>query len=70
MAEGIRKEKDLTELTNEEIYEHGTMLETVTPLENELLRRLEYYIQTYGDYLGSYNQEDILWRPKEKLKRK
>jgi len=55
-----KKEKDLTELTNEEIYEHGTMLETVTPLENELLRRLEYYIQTYGDYLGSYNQEDIL----------
>ena len=52
--------KDLTELTNEEIYEHGTMLETVTPLENELLRRLEYYIQTYGDYLGSYSQEDIL----------
>ena len=38
----------------------GTMLEAVTPLENELLRRLEYYIQTYGDYLGSYNQEDIL----------
>jgi len=53
-------QKDLTELTNEEIYEHGTMLETVTPLENELLRRLEYYIQTYGDYLGRYNQEDIL----------
>jgi len=52
--------KDLTELTNEEIYEYGTMLEAVTPLENELLRRLEYYIQTYGDYLGSYNQEDIL----------
>ncbi len=53
-------QKDLTELTNEEIYEHGTMLETVTPLENELLRRLEYYVQTYGDYLGSYSQEDIL----------
>jgi succinylglutamate desuccinylase len=53
-------QKDLTELTNEEIYEYGTMLEAVTPLENELLRRLEYYIQTYGDYLGSYNQEDIL----------
>jgi len=51
------KQKDLTELTNEEIYEHGTMLETVTPLENELLRRLEYYIQQYGDYLGSYDPE-------------
>jgi len=49
--------KDLTEYTNEEIYEHGTMLEVVTPLENELLRRLEYYIQQYGDYLGSYNPE-------------
>lgn len=49
--------KDLTELTNEEIYEHGTMLEVVTPLENELLRRLEYYIQQYGDYLGSYSPE-------------
>ena len=49
--------KDLTEYTNEEIYEYGTMLEVVTPLENELLRRLEYYIQQYGDYLGSYNPE-------------
>ena len=49
MSEENRETKDLTELTNEEIYEHGTMLETVTPLENELLRRLEYYIQTYGD---------------------
>ena len=49
--------KDLTEYTNEEIYEHRTMLEVVTPLENELLRRLEYYIQQYGDYLGSYNPE-------------
>lgn len=49
--------KDLTEYTNEEIYEHGIMLEVVTPLENELLRRLEYYIQQYGDYLGSYNPE-------------
>ena len=60
MHDNKQPKKDLTELTNEEIYEHGTMLETVTPLENELLRRLEYYIQTYGDYLGSYNQEDIL----------
>ena len=60
MQDARQPKNDLTELTNEEIYEHGTMLETVTPLENELLRRLEYYIQTYGDYLGSYNQEDIL----------
>ena len=60
VQEEKQPKKDLTELTNEEIYEHGTMLEAVTPLENELLRRLEYYIQTYGDYLGSYNQEDIL----------
>lgn len=60
MHDNKQPKKDLTELTNEEIYEYGTMLEAVTPLENELLRRLEYYIQTYGDYLGSYNQEDIL----------
>lgn len=60
MQDNKQPQKDLTELTNEEIYEYGTMLEAVTPLENELLRRLEYYIQTYGDYLGSYNQEDIL----------
>lgn len=60
MQDARQPKNDLTELTNEEIYEHGTMLETVTPLENELLRRLEYYIQTYGDYLGSYSQEDIL----------
>ena len=60
MQEEKQPKKDLTELTNEEIYEYGTMLEAVTPLENELLRRLEYYIQTYGDYLGSYNQEGIL----------
>ena len=60
MQDNKQPQKDLTELTNEEIYEHGTMLEAVTPLENELLRRLEYYIQTYGDYLGSYSQEDIL----------
>ena len=60
MHDNKQPKKDLTELTNEEIYEYGTMLEAVTPLENELLRRLEYYIQTYGDYLGSYNQEGIL----------
>ena len=60
MQDNKQPQKDLTELTNEEIYEYGTMLEAVTPLENELLRRLEYYIQTYGDYLGSYNQEGIL----------
>lgn len=60
VQEEKQPKKDLTELTNEEIYEYGTMLEAVTPLENELLRRLEYYIQTYGDYLGSYNQEGIL----------
>ena len=60
VQEEKQPKKDLTELTNEEIYEYGTMLEAVTPLENELLRRLEYYIQTYGDYLGSYSQEDIL----------
>lgn len=57
MSEENREIKDLTEYTNEELYEHGTMLEVVTPLENELLRRLEYYIQQYGDYLGSYNPE-------------
>lgn len=57
MSEENREIKDLTEYTNEELYEHGTMLEVVTPLENELLRRLEYYIQQYGDYLGSYSPE-------------
>ena len=57
MSEENREVKDLTEYTNEELYEHGTMLEVVTPLENELLRRLEYYIQQYGDYLGSYSPE-------------
>tara|TARA_R110002153_G_scaffold242775_1_gene398020 strand:+ start:1047 stop:1229 length:183 start_codon:yes stop_codon:yes gene_type:complete len=57
VSEENREIKDLTEYTNEELYEHGTMLEVVTPLENELLRRLEYYIQQYGDYLGSYSPE-------------
>tara|TARA_B110000977_G_scaffold200086_1_gene289399 strand:+ start:2457 stop:2639 length:183 start_codon:yes stop_codon:yes gene_type:complete len=57
VSEENRETKDLTEYTNEELYEHGTMLEVVTPLENELLRRLEYYIQQYGDYLGSYSPE-------------
>ena len=42
--------KDLKVLTNEELYIHGTMLGKVTPLENELLHRLEQYIDLYGDY--------------------
>ena len=51
--------KDLKVLTNEELYIHGTMLGKVTPLENELLHRLEQYIDLYGDYTSeAYDLDD------------
>jgi hypothetical protein len=41
----------LGELTNEELLAYGTALGSVTLLENELLHRLEAYVDAYGDFL-------------------
>jgi len=46
-------DEPLDELTNEELLSYGTMRKEVTPLENELLHRLEIYIDSYGDFLGT-----------------
>ena len=42
---------DLMELTNDELVRHGFTQKSATLLENELLHRLEAYINMYGDYL-------------------
>lgn len=42
---------DLMQLTNQKLVNHGFRLPTVTLLENELLHRLEAYIELYGDFL-------------------
>ena len=38
-------------MNNVELHAHGTQKESVTPLENELLHRLENYIELYGDWI-------------------
>lgn len=58
MSTTSKTQAGLKDLTTEELHEYGTLLDSVTPLENELLHRLEYYIQMYGDYLGSYTPSE------------
>jgi hypothetical protein len=42
---------DLMQLTNTELVSHGFEQPSATLLENELLHRLEAYIEMYGDFL-------------------
>jgi|TARA_R110000851_G_scaffold46000_1_gene112269 hypothetical protein len=42
---------ELIDMNNVELHAHGTQKESVTPLENELLHRLENYIELYGDWI-------------------
>ena len=48
---------DLMELTNDELVRHGFTQKSATLLENELLHRLEAYINMYGDYLDPQARE-------------
>ena len=48
------EQKELLDMNNVELYRHGTAQETVTPLENELLHRLEGYIEIHGDWLTKW----------------
>jgi len=45
---------ELIDMSNAELHRHGTGKDTVTPLENELLHRLEAYIEIYGDYVTAW----------------
>ena len=42
---------DLMQLTNKELITHGFDQRSATLLENELLHRVEAYIEMYGDFL-------------------
>ena len=42
---------DLMQLTNKELINHGFHQRSATLLENELLHRVEAYIEMYGDFL-------------------
>ena len=42
---------DLMQLTNKDLLRHGFEQPTATLLENELLHRVEAYIEMYGDFL-------------------
>lgn len=43
------KEVDYFSMTNTELLFYGTSKPKVTPLENELLHRLEQYVESKGD---------------------
>ena len=45
------KTTELIDMNNVELHAYGTHKESVTPLENELLHRLENYIELYGDWI-------------------
>ena len=42
---------NLMNLTNRKLVSHGFRQPRTTVLENELLHRLEVYVELYGDYL-------------------
>lgn len=48
---------DLMQLTNRELVSHGFRQRSATLLENELLHRVEAYIELYGDYLETKRWE-------------
>jgi len=49
---------DLMALTNSNLLRHGLGQSSTTMLENELLHRLEAYIEMYGDYLEKTDGDD------------
>ena len=42
---------ELIDMNNVELHAYGTHKESVTPLENELLHRIESYIEIDGDFI-------------------
>ena len=48
---------DLMQLTNRELVSHGFHQRSATLLENELLHRVEAYVELYGDYLETKRWE-------------
>tara|TARA_R110002167_G_scaffold292888_1_gene497538 strand:+ start:392 stop:580 length:189 start_codon:yes stop_codon:yes gene_type:complete len=48
---GSEDKIELVGMNNVELHAYGTHKESVTPLENELLHRLENYIDIYGDFI-------------------
>lgn len=48
---------DLMELTNDELIRFGFTRKSATLLENELLHRLEAYLEMHGDYLDPQARE-------------
>ena len=48
---------DPMQLTNDELIRFGFTRKSATLLENELLHRLEAYINMYGDYLDPQARE-------------
>ena len=49
---------DLMALTNSNLLRHGLGQSSATMLENELLHRLEAYIEMHGDYLEKTDGDD------------
>lgn len=49
MHRKIEQSDDITRMTDKELVEYTTGLDSVTPLENELVGRLETYLTVYGD---------------------
>ena len=48
---------DLMQLTNKDLLRHGFEQPIATLLENELLHRIEAYIEMYGDFLETKRWE-------------
>jgi hypothetical protein len=48
---------DLMQLTNKDLLRHGFEQPAATLLENELLHRVEAYIEMYGDFLETKRWE-------------
>ena len=48
---------DLMQLTNKDLLRDGFEQPTATLLENELLHRVEAYIEMYGDFLETKRWE-------------
>ena len=57
MTDETQRSVDPMQLTNDELVRHGFTQKSATLLENELLHRLEAYINMYGDYLDPQARE-------------
>lgn len=49
---------DLRQLNNEDLVRHVVEQKALTPMEIELVLRLEQYVAAYGDYLGKADGND------------